>query len=163
MLNTGATFGVSLAFAYFWPREKVLIWGVLPVEARVLVIATTAYTIYAGMTHGSVVGGGVAHFAHLGGYATAYLYLAWLERNSPAREFRKRVDTALYGGKPAGVLLGGPPEPQWDAISREGLHPLNLEELDRLRAKVQEHGTYSLTPDQRAFLHRLPLRESARQ
>lgn len=156
---SGATFGVSLAFAYFWPRAKVLIWGVLPVEARVLVIATTAYTIFAGVTKGSVVGGGVAHFAHLGGYATAYVYLAWIERHSPARDFRKRVDTALYGGTAARVL-GGPPEPRWDSIARDGLHPLNLEELDRLRAKASQHGIASLTPDERAFVHRLELREN---
>lgn len=157
---SGATFGVSLAFAYFWPREKVLIWGVLPVEARVLVVATTAYTLYAGLRPGSGIGGGVAHFAHLGGYATAYLYLAWIERHSPAREFRKRVDTALYGG--TARVIGGPPEPRWDAISREGLHPLNLEELDRLQAKAAEHGVASLTPDERAFVHRLSLRETGR-
>ncbi|HWJ24076.1 MAG TPA: DUF6576 domain-containing protein, partial [Gemmatimonadaceae bacterium] len=58
-------------------------------------------------------------------------------------------------------VLSGPPEPRWDAIPREGLHPLNLEELDRLQAKVQEHGMASLTADERAFLHRLSLRESA--
>lgn len=159
---SGATFGVFLAFAYYWPRERVLIWGLLPVEARVLVLVTTAYAIFGGVTRGSIVGGGIAHFAHLGGYAAAYLYLAWLDRHSPAREFRKRVDTALYGGKPGGVLpVGGSGEPRWESISREGLHPLNLEELDRLQAKVREHGAGSLTPDERAFLHRLAQRESA--
>ena len=31
---SGAVMGVSLAFAKFWPRQQVLIWGVLPIEAR---------------------------------------------------------------------------------------------------------------------------------
>jgi hypothetical protein len=135
-------------------------------EARVLVLLTTGYAIFGGVTNGSVVGAGIAHYAHLGGYGAAFLYLVWLDRYSPAREFRKRLDTALYGGQPAGVagvasVLTGPPEPNWDAIPRDGLHPLNLEELDRLRAKAQAHGMSSLTADERAFVHRLSLRESA--
>ena len=159
---SGAVFGVLMAFAHYWPRERIMIWGVIPVEARVMVLLTTGYALLGGISHGAI-GNGIAHYAHLGGYGAAFLYLAWLDRYSPAREFRKRVDTALYGGQTGGVtrVLSGPPEPRWDAIPREGLHPLNLEELDRLEEKVQEHGMASLTADERAFLHRLSLRESA--
>src|SRR5512132_304369 len=35
---SGAVFGVFMAFAHYWPRERVMIWGVLPMEARVLVL-----------------------------------------------------------------------------------------------------------------------------
>jgi Rhomboid family len=31
---SAGVFGVMLAFAWFWPREKIYIWGVIPVEAR---------------------------------------------------------------------------------------------------------------------------------
>jgi len=31
---SGAVYGVMFAFAYYWPREVVHIWGVLPVEIR---------------------------------------------------------------------------------------------------------------------------------
>lgn len=160
---SGAVFGVFMAFAHYWPRERVMIWGVLPVEARVLVLLTTGYAIFGGVTRGSVVGAGIAHYAHLGGYGAAFLYLVWLDRFSPAREFRKRLDTALYGQQNGGVtsVITGPPEPRWEAIPRDGLHPLNLEELDRIQAKVREHGMTSLTADERAFVHRLSLRESA--
>jgi hypothetical protein len=30
---SGAVFGVQLAFAKYWPRERIYIWGILPVEA----------------------------------------------------------------------------------------------------------------------------------
>ena len=30
---SGAVFGVLLGFAMFWPRERIYIWGVLPVQA----------------------------------------------------------------------------------------------------------------------------------
>ncbi len=38
---SGAVYGVMFAFAYFWPREVVHIWGVLPIEVRWLVVGLT--------------------------------------------------------------------------------------------------------------------------
>src|SRR5262249_37185739 len=35
---SGAIFGVQLAYATFWPRDRFYIWGVLPLEARWVVI-----------------------------------------------------------------------------------------------------------------------------
>jgi membrane associated rhomboid family serine protease len=148
---SGAIYGVILAYALIWPHDRVMIWGVLPLEVRMMVLLTAGYAIWAGFTGASR---GTAHFAHLGGYVGAYLYLAWADRKSASRQFRRRVDTALYG-RPTPVTAD---EPRWGAIKRDGLHPLNLEELDRLQAKVRDHGPSSLTPDERAFLHRLSLR-----
>ncbi len=82
-------FGVSLAFAYFWPTELISIWGVFPVQARMLVIITTLISLWSGF---GGVGGGIAHFAHLGGYAGAYLYLRWLDRSRTA--FKRRAAAA---------------------------------------------------------------------
>lgn len=149
---SGATFGVFLAFAMFWPHERILIWGVLPVEARVLVLLTTLYSLWGGT--GSF-GGQIAHWAHLGGYGAAYLYLRWLDARSDRRQFKKRVEDATFGKRPVVVSAASP---DFDSIKRDGLHALTLEELDRLRAKVAAEGAGALTPDERAFLHRMSLR-----
>ena len=42
---SGAIFGVELAFAIFWPRERIFIWGVLPLEARWLVVLDDALLV----------------------------------------------------------------------------------------------------------------------
>ena len=144
---SGAIFGVSLAFAMFWPRAQILIWGILPVEARVLVVIMTIASIYFGLRGG----GNIAHFAHLGGYAGAFLYLRWLKFRAPHAQFRRRVETLTPASS-------APDVERWGRISRDGLHELNLEELDRLRAKIAADGPRSLTPDERAFLDRLSLR-----
>lgn len=151
---SGAVFGVFLAFAKFWPHHRVLIWGVIPVEARVLVLFATGYAVFSGITGSSQ---GVAHFAHLGGYAGAYVYLRVLERHSGAGQFRKRVETATGGTTP----LFGSGELKIEAIPRAGLHEMNLEELDRLAAKVNEGGAKSLSGEERAFLHRLASRQGS--
>src|SRR5471032_1459646 len=82
---SAAIYGVVLAFARFWPTDKIYIWGVLPLEARWLVIITIVMAIYSGL-NGST--GGVADFAHLGGYVGAYLYLKWLEETKGSKRFR---------------------------------------------------------------------------
>lgn len=149
---SGATFGVFLAYAMFWPHDRILIWGIMPVEARVLVLLTTLYSLWGGT--GSF-GGSIAHWAHLGGYAAAFLYLRWLDVRSDRRQFKKRVEDATFGKRPPIVATG---EPDFDSIKRDGLHKLTLEELDRLRAKVAAEGAGALTADERAFLHRMSIR-----
>ncbi len=149
---SGAVFGVFLAYARFWPHDRIYIWGILPVEARLLVLLTTAFAVF-----GGVVGfGQIAHWAHLGGYVGAWLFLEYLGHSSAQREFRKKMDTALYGNRNPIVSDDLRPE----LIPRDGLHPLNVEELDRLSEKMKVHGASSLTSDERAFLHRMRSRYS---
>src|SRR5690606_22835953 len=66
---SAAVFGVMLAFAWFWPDERIFIWGVLPVPARGMVIGTTVLALFGGFSGSR---DGVAHFAHLGGYVGAF-------------------------------------------------------------------------------------------
>ena len=149
---SGAVFGVVFAAARYFPTMKVLFYFV-PIEARVYVMLTVAYELIMG-TGILRVNTGIAHYAHLGGYLGAYLYLKWLERNSAGAQFRRRVEKATYGAP----VDSRPMTPEWGLIKRDGLHPLNLEELDRVERKIAEQGSGSLTPDERAFLHRLSSR-----
>src|ERR1044071_7745881 len=45
---SGAVFGVQLAFAKYWPRERIYIWGILPIEAWLLVLLYTGYSLWSG-------------------------------------------------------------------------------------------------------------------
>lgn len=153
---SGAVFGVELAFAIFWPLDKILIWGVLPVEARWLVVLTTIYSVYAGM---GTTGGGIAHFAHLGGYLGAFLYLRFIEFRSPRAEYRRKLERATVGKRGLGIVEHDSGDiARWEMIPRDGLHPMNLEEIDRVIAKARKHGVRALTGEERAFLHRMSLR-----
>jgi membrane associated rhomboid family serine protease len=75
---SGAIFGVMLGYARYWPRALIYIWGVVPIQARWFVIGMTALSLFG-------VQPGVAHFAHLGGFLGAFLYLSWVDRRSAAR------------------------------------------------------------------------------
>ncbi len=146
---SGAIFGVMLAYARYWPRATILIWGVLPVEARVLVVITTVLALWGGVTGAQ---GGVAHFAHLGGFAGGWIYLKVLEARSPAKRFRAKA-TPL----PVARARDGDLE-RWRRVDAAALHPVNREEYERVMAKVASSGPGSLTPGEREFLDRFSAR-----
>lgn len=156
---SGAIFGVQLVYATLWPHDKIYIWGALPIEARWLVIGTTVIAIFGGFGILGSFGGGVAHFAHLGGYVGAFLYLRFIDYRSPLRTYQRKLDTATYGKRGWGLSNGDEEIARWEAIPRVGLHPMNVEELDRVIAKAKRDGVRTLTADERAFLHRMTLRD----
>nr|MCU0618182.1 rhomboid family intramembrane serine protease [Gemmatimonadaceae bacterium] len=135
----GAVFGVQLAYAMFYPRDKIFIWGVIPVEARVLVIVMTLISIYSGFRGG----GGVAHFAHLGGYLGAWLYLRWSEKRTPSKQWQTKV-----AGPPASVVPLG----DWRSVDLARVHEVNRDEVARILDKLRSQGEGSLTSQERVFL-----------
>jgi membrane associated rhomboid family serine protease len=148
---SGAVFGVLLGFARYWPREKIYIWGVLPIEARALVIVATIASLYFGFSGG---GGNIAHFGHLGGFLGGFLYLLWWDRRSPAAQFKARAQAPVR--RP--VANGGGDLKRWQRIDRNDMHPVNQEELDRILDKISASGIGSLTQEERDFLERFSTR-----
>ena len=46
---SAAVYGVLVGFALFWPRERIYIWGVLPVEAWLLVTGAVFFSLLSGV------------------------------------------------------------------------------------------------------------------
>lgn len=148
---SGAIYGVLLAFAMFWPRERIYIWGVLPIEARVLMALLVGASLVMGFG-GS--GGNTAHFAHLGGLVFAFVYLRWRgwRQGADARDFRQRMHEAAApsSGLPERAQLE-----RWTGIQVDTLHELNREEVRLLLAKARVLGPRGLSPAERQFLDRM--------
>jgi membrane associated rhomboid family serine protease len=148
---SGAIFGVLLAYAWFWPRNQMLIWGIIPIEARYMVLLMTGISLYFGF--GGAGGGNVAHFAHLGGFVGGYIFLKLLQRNAGNERFKRQMQApAPKIETTAGAL------DRWRRIKREGLHEVNRDELDRILDKIGASGIASLTPGEREFLDRFSAR-----
>ena len=136
---SGAVFGVMLAFAYFWPDMPIHIWGIIPIPARMLVIITTVLSLWSGL---GGVRSNVAHFAHLGGYLGAWLYLKWLDRKR--LDFRKKATSA-----PPVRELTFTKRPEVDL---KNVHEVNRAEVNRILDKISAHGMSALTNQERLFL-----------
>jgi len=136
---SAGVFGVMMGFAHFWPHVPIHIWGIIPVPARMLVIITTVLALWSARTGR---GGQIAHYAHLGGYAGAYLYLRWLDRKRG--EFRRQAMAAPPAAK---ERLAG-----WKEIDRSRIHEVNRDEVDRILDKISAQGFGSLTEQEKLFL-----------
>ncbi len=143
---SGAVFGLRLAFALKWPDAPIYLWFLLPVKAKYFVGFMAFFSLYASL------GGardGVAHWTHLGGLVTGFLYLRHGDRlTGRLGELRKR-----WRRKGLKATQGGAPEPSRRAskrrVRREGDR---LDEVDRILDKIRESGIDALTPKEREFL-----------
>jgi len=147
---SGAVYGVLLGFAMFWPRERIYLWMIVPVEAWLLAVLLVAGSLWAGV---SGTASRTAHFAHLGGLVFAFAYLRWAEwrRGAGRRAWQK----AITASQPSAGMSDREALARWKAIALEGLHEINREEVVRLLIKSEAEGVRNLTPAERAFLDRM--------
>jgi membrane associated rhomboid family serine protease len=142
---SGAIMGLIVAYAMYWPHDQLLFWGIIPVQMWVLCVGYVLMDLVG-------FGASIAHFAHLGGAATGFLYLKVLEVRSPARAFKKKL--APKSSPVVGGIGNGDPLKRWRDIRLDDLHPINRDEVVRLLKKAQQYGTRSLTNEERATLDR---------
>jgi len=79
---SGAVFGLLLGYAMYFPRQRVLIFFVVPMPAWAFVTLYGAAELYMGVTGTQA---GVAHFAHLGGMLGGWLVILGWRRRALAR------------------------------------------------------------------------------
>lgn len=135
---SGAIYGVFMGFAYYWPRESIYIWGIVPIQARWMVVLMTLLSLYGGFGFGM---DNIAHFAHLGGFLGGYLFVKFLDRKAKIVD---QIVSSLPAVEPA----------RWKNIDRDKLHEVNRAELDRIQAKIKASGVNSLSASEREFLER---------
>jgi membrane associated rhomboid family serine protease len=161
---SGAVYGVMLAFALYWPNSPIYIFGIFPIAAKWLVGGLALFSILSIMGGG---GGGIAHWAHLGGFITAFAYLkspwapsAWGEIPTRARTKQSRSSPSAllpWVGKGKEARREAPAStaaartaPQSAAASRAEREL--LDDVDRILDKISAEGIQSLTAEERKRL-----------
>jgi len=142
---SAAVYGVMLAFAMAWPEAPIYIWGIFPVKAKWLVAFLFVVSLFSAVGD---AGGGVAHFAHLGGLLTGFLYLKSDWRSSDRLERLKKVARVR---RLAIVPRDDTGEEAGDDARGKGWGDRNdelLDEVDRILDKISAQGMGSLTQDE---------------
>lgn len=124
---SGVMTGLLLIFALLFPRQTILIFGVIPVPALVGVLGFVGLDIWGLVAQSQGHGLPIGHGAHLGGTLFgALIYFGYI------RPKRRQLIAASYG-----------------------LTVEELAEAERLRRKVAEQGHDALTIDEQSFLREL--------
>lgn len=148
---SAATYGLMLAFAMYWPDTRIYIYGIFPVRAKWLVAFLFGVSLLSAF---GGAGGGVAHFAHLGGIVTGFFYLRsdWRPGNLGKRQgAAKRVRHMAIVPREAPQEAPNPPENRpegWGGAGEEKV----LDEVDRILDKISAKGMSALTPEERKVL-----------
>jgi membrane associated rhomboid family serine protease len=155
---SGAVFGVMIAFAMLFPDRPIYLYFLFPIRAKYLVAVWIGLELLLGVTGSS---DGVAHFAHLGGAAVGFLYMAvelgiiplreWLisfkgEESYPFRNnprIRKEADE-VRDAQFFDIRTGKPPERK-DEVTQEV--------IDAILDKISTGGYQSLTDDEKRILN----------
>jgi len=141
-----------LAFAWFWPHDQILIWGIIPIEARWMVALMTGLALFGGFTGPRAASPTSPTWA--GSSAAGSASRPSGQERDEAVPDQHRPEGA-EGAEGAGRVGDGP----LGRIRRDNLHEVNRGELDRILDKISASGVASLTHGEREFLERFAARE----
>jgi membrane associated rhomboid family serine protease len=167
---SAAVFGVMLAYGLTWPDDEILLFGILPIRVIALVALLAAVNLLQGL---AAAGSGVAHFAHLGGFAFAFLFMRAprllgldrarqqvaelpdedarpraIQRPLRPRERPDEVDEVVARSRAATSV----PTPVPSAPRQPATATASKSEVDRVLDKISASGLQSLTSAERKVL-----------
>jgi len=130
---SGAVSGVLIAFALLFPRNKILLFGVIPIPALIGALLFVGLDLWGltAQTRGAALP--IGHGAHLGGALCGFIF--W------ATYLRGRFSGPLGHGSGGGGEVA--------------LTPEEAAEFNRIRAKLESGGPDALTPKELAFIQSL--------
>jgi membrane associated rhomboid family serine protease len=129
---SGAACGLLLLFALLFPRQRILVFGIVPVPALWGALAFVAIDVWGLIAQGRGAGLPIGHGAHLGGSLCGALMYWWYLR--PRLE-ALRSSATRQGGMPTVALTAE-----------------EAAEFERIRRKLAVDGPESLNPKERHFL-----------
>jgi membrane associated rhomboid family serine protease len=151
---SGAIYGVMLAFAWAWPNAPIFVFPLPePIAAKWLVTIFVGLSLLMAWLGAST---GVAHLAHLGGFATGLAYLKVQDWRLSRAERRLRrapeqgvlVHPAARVARNSAPAAPKPPPRPSPPPALDRTH----QEIDRVLDKISASGIASLTPAERRFL-----------
>ena len=81
---SGAIYGTIVAFAFMFPNaELALMFIPVPIKAKYFVPGLVLIDLYLGVSGGESIfgGGGIAHFAHVGGALFGFIIMWYWKKN----------------------------------------------------------------------------------
>ncbi|PYP94064.1 MAG: hypothetical protein DMD34_09920 [Gemmatimonadetes bacterium] len=144
---SAAIYGVLLAFAWAAPDAPIYVFLLpAPIPAKWLVTFIVAFSLVLALLPTS---DGVAHLAHLGGFATGFLYLraADWRLGRAERQLRRASEPSVLVHPGRAARASDAPKPP-----RRAARDPSQAEIDRVLDKISARGIDSLTPAERRFL-----------
>jgi membrane associated rhomboid family serine protease len=131
---SGAILGLLTVFAWYFPREKLLLFFIIPVAARTAVIIFGVISLLFAIQSA----GGIAHLTHLAGILTALAYVKFYPSVEGFWQRRRAARDQLQQKRKA-------------AHDADEVHYFE-EVIDPILKKISSQGMQSLTPHEHRVL-----------
>ncbi|MBK9989352.1 MAG: rhomboid family intramembrane serine protease [Verrucomicrobia bacterium] len=90
---SGAIYGILVAFGLLYPNAKLaLMFLPVPIAAKFFIPILLALDLLSGVTGFSLFGGGIAHFAHLGGALIGFILMLVWRRQAQRDQARREAE-----------------------------------------------------------------------
>ena len=150
---SAAVYGVMLAFAMNWPDSPIYVFGIFPVKAKWLVAFLFVLSLLSAVQG---AGGGVAHFAHLGGLVTGFVYLKsewrFSQKIQQMRKGRRRRRMAIVPGDDQGADQGAEKGTAGSRRTPRREDAALYDAVDEVLDKISAEGMGALTPQELELL-----------
>lgn len=83
--SSGAIYALLMLFSVLYPRAQIYVFGIIPVQAPVLIVLYFVIELFSGFMSYD----GVAHMTHLFGLLFGLLYIVVRMRMNPLKEWRR--------------------------------------------------------------------------
>ena len=146
---SGAVYGILLAFGMTFPEERMFIIPIpVPIKAKYFVVGYAVIELLSAMLRSN---DGVAHMAHLGGMLFGlFMLLHW--RNPDGLQKKIRNWWAKHTAPKQRTFHYQKNTKFSDEMGYNQQRKARQEEIDRILAKVKEHGYGSLTEEEKRKL-----------
>jgi membrane associated rhomboid family serine protease len=135
---SGAIFGILVAFGMLFPEAPVLVFFIFPMRAKYFVLLFAAIELFVTLSY---TRDSIAHFAHLGGMLTGYLYLKYHYKLEEMYSVARNYKRVKMHQKESRVKI------------QQEIHDKNLQErVDRILDKIRESGLESLSREEHETL-----------
>jgi membrane associated rhomboid family serine protease len=153
---SAGAFGLIAAFATLYPDRELmmLLFFIIPIRmrARTLLALLATVALLGLMFSDSILGGNIAHVAHLGGMIAGIFYVRqimqgrWFQFKNPLRRSEPRPMVTASAGRKS--IWGASRE----RLAEEPTEQFMKNEVDPILDKITAHGIHSLTDRERKIL-----------
>jgi len=145
---SGALFGVMVAYAFLFPEQVILMFFIIPMKIKHAVWIFIAIDLFMANS-----GDGIAHFTHLGGVLSGYLFmLLWAKNISLKSLFVRQKRPETYSKEYFREQAQRQQPSPLEGELHRGSASAKEERLNEILEKINRSGLQSLTQEERDYL-----------
>ncbi|MDR0515963.1 MAG: rhomboid family intramembrane serine protease [Fibromonadaceae bacterium] len=145
---SGALFGIMAAYAFLFPNRQILMFFIIPMKIKYAVWIFIAIDLFMANSND-----GIAHFTHLGGVFSGYLFmLAWSKNVSVKSFFSKQSKQETYSREFFREQSKRSSSKPLEGEFYRGNSNTKEEKLNEILEKINHNGLQSLSKEERDYL-----------